>query len=280
VLSVGLAALTLGRPDPLVLVAAAADAGFRAVGLTPWAPGAPLSPECTDRVRRRRLAAELAATGTAVSDAGVVVLSPRLAPSTTARLLDTAAGLGAPRVLVADAHEDRHRAAGQLAAVAAAAADLGLRVALEFMPYGATRTLDEATALLAAAGAGNAGLVVDVLHLYRSGGSAASLAGLDPALVELVQLCDAPLAAPPPGRLRSEALTDRRYPGDGELPLRAVLAALPAGAPVTVEAPVARDAARSPGPRAAAAAAAVRRLLDPAWTERSNGLSICATLLR
>jgi sugar phosphate isomerase/epimerase len=113
-----------------------------------------------------------------------------------------------------------------------------------------------------------AGLVVDVLHLYRSGGSAAELAAVDPATVSLVQLCDAPRQAPPAARLREEALTDRRYPGEGELPLADVLAAVPPGAQLSIEAPVARDAGRSPAERAAAAATALGRLasLSPGRT--------------
>jgi len=60
----------------------------------------------------------------------------------------------------------------------AAAGDLGMRVAVKSMPYGATRTLDEAVALFAAAG--NTGLAVDMFHLFRPGRSARSLIALDP----------------------------------------------------------------------------------------------------
>ena len=68
------------------------------------------------------------------------------------------------------------RAADRLAAAAGTAADAGVRIGVEPMPCTACRTPAAAVALLEASGAPAAGVVVDVLHLYRSGGSAADLA--------------------------------------------------------------------------------------------------------
>jgi sugar phosphate isomerase/epimerase len=258
---VALAPLTVGRPDPEVLVRAAAGAGFRRVGLTLHLPdGGPL-PHVTDAAARRRLRALLDDAGVAALDAGVVVLSPATDPDGVARVCDAAAELGADRLIAMVREPDPGRAAALLAAVAATAGDAGLGVGVEFMPYTACRGLADAAALVEASGASDAGIVVDVLHLFRSGGSAADLAGLDPGRVLLLQLCDAPRTAPPPERLREEALSDRRYPGEGELPLADVLAAVPAGTPLTVECPVAADATLPAAERARAAATAVRALL-------------------
>ena len=63
------------------------------------------------------------------------------------------------------------------------------------------------------------------------------LAGVDPGLLGYVQLCDAPLAAPAGEAAGSEARDGRLLPGDGELPLTALLAAVPPGMPVAIEAP-------------------------------------------
>ena len=259
-MDVGLAPLTLGRPAPDVLVTAAAAAGFSRVGLTLWAPGEPLSPVCTRPDGRRTLRTHLDAAGVAVTDVGVVVLSPALDLQQVAALIGTGRALGADQVLVLDLDDDRRRALGRFRAVCDLAGQAGLQVVVEFMPYSATRTLAEAAALVAAADVPFAGVVVDVLHLYRSGGSAADVAAVAPGTVRLVQLCDATREAPPAERLREEALTDRRYPGEGELPLPELLAVVPPGARLTVEAPVARHADRSPAERAAAAAAALRRM--------------------
>ena len=264
----GLAPLTVGRPSPDVVVAAAADAGFAQVGLTLWPPDGPLTTLTADAAARRALAAGISASGVAVLDVGVVVLEPSLDLAAVARLAGLAAELGGDRLVVLNRHRLPERAVEQFAAVCAVAGAAGLAAAVEFMPYTATRTLGEAHQLVAAAGAPNAGVVLDVLHLYRSGGTAADLAGAALDRILLVQLCDAPAAAPPPDRLRDEALRHRRYPGDGELPLADVLAALPAGVPLTVEAPVAEDAGRPPVERARAAAAALRRLFRESGQSR------------
>jgi sugar phosphate isomerase/epimerase len=255
----GLAPLSLGRPEPEVLVAAAGAAGFGWVGLTLQPPGGACSPLVGDRRRRAELRRRLGDAGVSVCDVGVVVLSPAFDLEELARVLSAGRNLGADRVVVMDRQPDRGAAAALLAAVCGQAGERGMTVAVEFMPYTATRTLAEAVALIEAAGAPEAGVVVDLLHLCRSG-SVPQLAGLDPRLVRLVQICDAPLTAPPADRLRDEALYDRLRPGDGELPLTKLLSRLPAGAPRTIEAPVAGEAGLPPGVRARAAFRALAAL--------------------
>lgn len=271
-MQLGLAPLTVGRPKSDVLMDVAADAGFAAVGVTLWVPGATLSPVCSDRGSQRRLRTRSETSGVSVADVGVVVFAPALDIRAATRLIEVAAALGAGRILVMDQDPVAERAAAGLAAVCAAAEEAALDVAVEFMPYTAARTLGDAVALIVAAGSPRARLMIDVLHLFRSGASATDLRGLDPRLIGALELCDVPRAAPPPDQLRAETLDDRRYPGDGELRLVEVLLALPPDLPMTVEAPVARDAHRTPKQRAASAAAAVRDLLSRVPAE---GLSRC-----
>ena len=78
-----------------------------------------------------------------------------------------------------------------------------------------------------------------------------------------VQLCDGPRASPDGGGrgLYEEAVFNRLAPGDGELPLLELIEAMPAGAPLSVETPVAAVAHLSPRERAEHAMAATRRLL-------------------
>ena len=75
--------------------------------------------------------------------------------------------------------------------------------------------------------------------MFRSGGSVASLAAVDPARLGPLQLCDAPGAAPHPDRLAEEARERRLVPGRGALPLAALLAAYPEGRPIDAEIPLA-----------------------------------------
>jgi hypothetical protein len=61
-----------------------------------------------------------------------------------------------------------------------------------------------------------------------------------------------------------EARTGRLFPGDGELPLAELLGALPAGASLAIEAPVADLAGRTVGERTRLAHAALARLVAKA----------------
>jgi sugar phosphate isomerase/epimerase len=80
------------------------------------------------------------------------------------------------------------------------------------------------------------------------------------------QFCDAPAQGPLPtdadGILR-EALDERLQTGEGQLPLRALLSALPSGVPLSIElrSKALRDRWADPGERALATAQATRRFL-------------------
>jgi sugar phosphate isomerase/epimerase len=98
----------------------------------------------------------------------------------------------------------------------------------------------------------------------------ADLPLVDPELISYVQLCDAPLAAPGAGPASAEAVHEARaarlLPGEGQLPLRELLAALPDGIPVAVEAP--RSADDGDGPSEFAARA--RRALDSVLSDSTS----------
>jgi sugar phosphate isomerase/epimerase len=135
-------------------------------------------------------------------------------------------------------------------------------VMLEFIPYSQVRTLDEAHAALTAVAPANAGILVDALHLSRSGGTPSDLARYDASLFSYMHLCDAPASVPAPEAFRSEARGDRLYPGEGGLWLSDFVSAFPPGTPVAIEAPTRRYAALSPIERGRVAGASCRRLLE------------------
>jgi sugar phosphate isomerase/epimerase len=73
-----------------------------------------------------------------------------------------------------------------------------------------------------------AGILIDNLHLSRSGGSVAQLAALDPARFPYLQIADAPAQVPTePMALLDEAINGRLLPGQGALPIDELLAAVP-----------------------------------------------------
>jgi sugar phosphate isomerase/epimerase len=232
-----LAPLSLHRPASLDLVRAAAAAGYSGVGLQLARPGQALAPECTDGVLLAELGQALADLGLGVLEVSNVELTPELDPAFVARVVEVAAGLGARYVQATDWDPEPGRAAANLAALCERAADAGLGVAFEFMPYSCARSLEEARSLLAGVGRRESGLILDVLHFARSGGVPDQLDRLGDQ-VSFVQLCDARPVAPPRDGLRPEALTDRLPPGEGGLPLREILAALSPVPAISVEAPV------------------------------------------
>jgi sugar phosphate isomerase/epimerase len=254
---VALAPLTVGRPEASEMVAAAEAGGFRRLGMSLWAPDGRLDATCTDRRRLRSVGRALAHTGLEVTDVSVVVLNGRLGLDKVRRVMEVGRELGARRVVVMNRDRDVARAAEGLASLADLGGELDMLVGLEFMPYSATPDLAAAVALVRSVASPRVGLVLDVLHLFRSGAGAREASNVPVPLV-LVQLCDAAGSPPPRARLREESLTNRRYPGHGDLPLRTVVAGLPAGVPMTLEAPVARDARLPPAERSRRAAAALR----------------------
>lgn len=118
------------------------------------------------------------------------------------------------------------------------AGEMGIRVNVEFIATGKSmRTLDEAIALVRDSRRTNAGVIVDVLHLIRTGGSIEALSAMDPDLIGAAQISDGPLFREK-SEMLDEAVNNRQLPGSGEFPLKAFLAALPRTIVVGVEVPL------------------------------------------
>lgn len=253
-----LAPLTINDAGPLDLIAAAAAGGFEAVTLRVIAPPglAPAPPLDVAAVRRR-----LADTGLRIVAATGMWLTSDFVARKVEAALATAAELGAAWCLAAGYDPDPARLTDSFVDLCETAEGLGLGIALEFMPYLQPRNLAEAVDLLDRAGRRNAGLVIDALHLARSGGTPAEVAALPGGRIAYCQLCDAPRDRPAGLAPREESLRHRLYPGEGELPLRDLLAALPANIMLDLEAPCAADAHLSFEERGRRAGEALRRFL-------------------
>jgi sugar phosphate isomerase/epimerase len=129
---------------------------------------------------------------------------------------------------------------------------------MEFMRWREIGSLEQALAIVSSARQANAGVLVDALHLYRSGGSAQALAAAGPAWLHAAQLCDAPLAAPPEAGIIAEAREGRLPPGQGGLPLIELLQVLAPATALSVEMPMPKMAAAQ---RLALACASAKELL-------------------
>ncbi|MFQ3789510.1 sugar phosphate isomerase/epimerase family protein [Halomonas sp. A29] len=239
-----LAALTVLELSPPDMVEVAAQAGYQAVGLRliPATPEEHHYPLASDTDLLRQTQQRLQETGLRVLDIEIL----RLKPNTDVRrdfsqVLEIGAELGASEVLVAGNDDDEARTADNFAALCELARPLGLHPHLEFMPWTGVKNLLQAHRIVAAArqaGHDNACLLVDAFHFNRSASRLEDLERVPPDWLRYVQLCD--VAGPIPDSMEAilhEARQQRCFPSDGDIDLRALLATLPAGRPLSLEIP-------------------------------------------
>lgn len=256
--------LTVLDATPPELVSAAAGAGFDAVGIRVWpAADEPAYPVLGDTPMMRETLVRLADTGIRVLDVEVLRLRPDSRHGDALRILDAGARLDALGVLVIANDPEENRLVERFAAVCEAAAERGMRACLEFMIFSAIKTLPDALRVLDRAAHPAGAILIDSLHLCRSGGTPAEVAALPPERLPYAQLCDGPFAPvrPPEEVALTEARTGRLFPGDGGLPLRDLIDALPPDAALALESPVVEHAGKPPVEIARLAHAALTRLL-------------------
>src|SRR6185503_3407461 len=240
---ISLAHLTVLDTTPPELVEVAAAAGFRTIGIRLTATpsvGVPPYDMLREGPMLRDTLARLADTGITVLDTEFLRFEPDQPIGVPEGFLDVSARLGARHVLVMSAEPEEARTLERFGELCDRAAPYGLSVGLEFAVYTGVRTLAHAAQVIAKAGRPNASVLIDALHFSRSGGLPAHVAQVDPALLRYAQICDAGPDMPGPTdtpALIREARTGRLLPGEGALPLKALVAALPAGVPLAIEAP-------------------------------------------
>jgi sugar phosphate isomerase/epimerase len=213
------------------VAAAAAAAGWDAAGI--WVDMALWTPQTTREVKRR-----LADGGVQALDAEVAWIRPGPDDPDHFRLIDIAAELGAPNVLVVSSAPDAGETADKLGRLSDHAAAAGVRVSLEFGAFTTVRSLADALDVLERCGRPEAGLLVDPLHFARTGGRAADLGDVTPGRFAYAQFCDAASQGPSPEDVPAiieEALDLRLMPGEGALPLADFVGVLPPGTPLSVE---------------------------------------------
>jgi sugar phosphate isomerase/epimerase len=265
--TLSLAHLTLAGSGPLELIDAAAQAGFDHIGMRivpPTADTRIVSP-LGDAALRAAILRRLADAQIKVLDIEAFWLSPSFEVAAAERAFVFGAEMGAQYAIVAGNDPERARLLERLDELCERAVPYAMRVSLEFMPYTEVRTAADASACVFAIKRPNAGLLIDALHLSRSGGSPADLAAIPTVQLHYLHLCDAS-ATPPPtlDLVRAEARGDRLYPGEGELPLAGLIAAVPANVPIAIEAPHAGLRERPWAEQARLARTATLRLLEHA----------------
>ena len=227
--------LTVHGAHPLQHIDAAVAGRFDAVGLrlVPPAPTDPLIPVVGDERLIREVLVKLADTGISVLDVETVWIGPDLDVAGLRPALETAQRLGTSNLLTMGNDGDEARLTDTFARLCEEAPKFALHVGMEFAAYTKVPTIQAALRLVKALGQENGKVLIDALHLARSGGTPSDVAQLDPKWLAYCQLADA--RGPRPASddaLRAEARAGRYLPGEGDLTPRGTpgcLARGPAG---------------------------------------------------
>jgi sugar phosphate isomerase/epimerase len=256
----------------------AAELGYGHVGLRllPNAAGAPQQFLIGQPAVLRETLAAQNDTGVGVFDLEIIRIGAAFDPPTYLPLLEAGAALKAQAVLVAGDDTEPARLAEHYARLCELMQPYGMSADLEFMPWTAVPDAKAALRVVEAAGRPrNAGILVDALHVSRSGTTPDDLRALPRELLHYAQICDAPTAAQIGRDFTVEemihtARCERLLPGEGGIDLAAIFAALPGDLPVSVEVPHERRLAQLGQAEWARQALAASRVL---WAQPPRTLS-------
>ena len=205
---------------PADMVTVAHDAGWPAVGI--WFDGKTWTDSTSREVRQR------------LDDTGVIALDIEpIIPSEEGndfaeQLIEAAAVIGARHILFTSRLKDQARTTARYQEVCEVARPHGIKVVCEFLPIFPLNTLSMAAEIVATANVTNGGVLIDNLHLSRSGSSVEEVSGMPRELFPYLQICDAPAERPVDfGALLDEALNGRLCPGEGSLPIVELLQVVP-----------------------------------------------------
>ena len=234
-----IAPTTLQDTAPIEYIAATAAAGYDGIGLRVHrSPGLPFHPMVGNAVLIAEMKSRIADAGLEVFDLYSFYLQPDTDVASFAPAMELGASFGARYATVMGADEDWSRQRDNFVRTCDLAAQFDLTCSLEFAVIRPLATLPQTLALIDEARR-DAVICIDPLHLARSGGSPADVKALDTKYFPYAQISDGILdpGEPNPALFGKLGLGTRAMPGEGKLPLRELLAALPRDIPLSVELP-------------------------------------------
>jgi sugar phosphate isomerase/epimerase len=237
----GIEFLSVFDMPPVQYVELAADLGCRYVssglGQVGYNPhDYPKASLRDDPALRREMVAAMRDRGVSISLGEGFGVRPGVETRGQAADLDLMGELGVTRINAISLDPDLPRTFDELGVLAEMAAARGMETTMEFAPGLAVADLPTALEAVRHVGRPDFRLLIDTMHLLRSGSTPARLAAVPPALIGYVQLSDA-THAPRFDTYMEEAMYERMVPGEGELPLREVLAILPREVVIGLEIP-------------------------------------------
>ena len=198
--------------DPCAFVEVAAQAGWEATGV--WFDPLTWTDKTTKEVGKRVDDADLT-----VVDMEVIRMGPK--GDCGERLVEAAASLGAMNILTVSSFDSIEATAERLNELCALALPSNIRVCIEFMRFTSVRTLADAIGVVQLVDHENVGILVDLIHVFRSGTTYNEIREADAGLFPYAQWCDA--SEEPRGwstkELILDAVDDREIPGEGDMPI-------------------------------------------------------------
>lgn len=197
---------------------------------------------------RREINAALAANGVTVSLGENLPVVPGVDNRDQWKTaLEALSDIGVKRVNSVSFEPDFARNVEQYGRLAELCAEYDVSPLIEFVPIFAIADLPTALAVVEAVDHPRLGLIIDTMHLGRTGVTSDQLRAVPESRVGYIQLCDAPLVSPLD--YMDEAMHERMAPGEGELPLAEYMSALPHDRIVSLEIPQRSLADAGVGPK-------------------------------
>ena len=202
--------------------------GWKATGV--WFDQESWSSSTSREVKRR-----IDDTGIEAVDMEVIRLGRSI--DTGKALIEAACEVGAKNILVVSSLHSSKETAEQLSHLCSLAKAGDITICLEFMKFTSVKSLSDALEVVKLVDAPNVGILLDLLHVVRSGTTFKEIKACDPNLFPYVQWCDG--TAQPVGwsdsDLITDALDDRLIPSEGKLDALTFESLFDTGIPFSIE---------------------------------------------
>ena len=228
-------------PIEFVQLAAALGCRYITTGMGGFAPikaldYQPYSLRDDPRLRKGLLAA-VEDRDVSISLGEGLLIAPGVDVRSYADDLDIMAELRIPRINTVSLEPDRARTFDELAALTALAAERDIATCVEPVVGLSIADLPSALAAVEYVDRDEISLLIDTMHVARFGATADDLRSVPAQRIGYIQLSDTTLQ-PRMKIYAEEAMYERMTPGEGELPLADMLAALPDDRVVGLEVPM------------------------------------------
>jgi len=232
--------LTVADVSPVEAVKIAAECGYAQVGLRllPAASNEAEYPILKDLNTLHETQAALADTGVKVADVEIIRITPDFEPKKYLQFLEVAQQLNAKHILIAGNDNEHNRLIENFSSFCVLSKKFNLSCDLEFMPWTAVKNLNQAQSIVEQSGQSNAAILIDSLHFDRSDSTLEQVKALSASQMNYVQLCDglAKYDASDEGLIQI-ARNNRLVPGQGDIDLLGLIAALPKNITLAAEVP-------------------------------------------